>query len=138
MLIQNYKIDKEVVKESISILIGPEIKWAKELNMINLKPSRMILVDASQEILSPFNGNVDTINVDLELRPNGVLMVLSNKTNSVAWAIPFYHLAIFKTAFWGIHGNGKKIQLHDPKWKNKGFFKFLIQHKNSVAVSGLN
>ena len=99
----------------------------------------MNVIEASQALTASFDpSHVAVISVEIEIRPSGILLVLNNKIQKVAWAIPFYRLAIFKTDYWGVHGDGQKVLLTDPKWRNKAFFNLLLQHKNALNQIDLN
>ena len=139
MIISKYNPIDKVIEDTISSLIGPQTKWLEQHLVANKKPTKLNVIEASQALTASFNPpHFTVISVEIEIRPSGILLVLNNKIQQVAWAIPFYRLAIFKTEYWVVHGDGQKVLLIDPKWRNKAFFNLLLQHKNALNQIDLN
>lgn len=70
---------------------------------------RMIIKEASEEILALINKSVDTAYTNIELRPKGVIVGIKSIHETYFWVIPYYLLTMYK--------NDGHISVYDNKYK---------------------
>lgn len=77
---------------------------------------RLIIKEASEEILELINKSVDTAYSNIELRPKGVIVGIKSIHETFFWVIPHYLLTMYK--------NEGHISVYDGKYKmNLSYYK---------------
>jgi len=77
---------------------------------------RLIIKEASDDILELINKSVDTAYSNIELRPKGVIVGIKSIHETFFWVIPHYLLTIYK--------NEGHISVYDGKYKmNLSYYK---------------
>ncbi len=100
--------DKEKTK-SIDNIVGKPYSFFQALKLNGIGSKRMIIAEVSHNF-SQYLNTVSSLNyVNIELRPIGILIRINKGLQNFTWAIPYYHLVIFKT-------NGATILLHRTLW----------------------
>ena len=69
--------------------------------------------------------------VDIEMRKKGILIHITKGLKNFTWAIPFYHLVLYKTDGMSIHAQGRFIHFKKSKnfYENKNFLRSLLEEK---------
>ena len=91
----------------------------------------MIVDEVSPNLEPMINKVADLTYANMELRPNGVLIMINKGLRNFTWIIPYYHLVIYKTNGASIHAQGKYIRFRNNKTfkENKSFFNKLLNEK---------
>jgi len=91
----------------------------------------MIIDDVSPNMKSMMNIVSDINYGNIELRPQGVLIMINQGLINFTWVIPFYQLVIYKTNGSSIHAQGRFVHFRNNKTfkENKKFFDKLLDAK---------
>ena len=115
----------------INDLVGKSFGFIQAFKMNGIGSKRMMIDDVSPNMKQYMN-TVSAINyANLELRPLGLLIRINKGLQTFTWAIPYYHLVIFKTNGSSIHAQGKfiKFRTNINFRENKAFFEKLLDQK---------
>lgn len=115
----------------INDLVGKPFSFIQSFKMKGIGSKRMMIEDVSPNMRQYLN-TVSAVNyANLELRPLGLLIRINKGLQNYTWAIPYYHLVIFKTDGSSIHAQGKfiKFRRNTTFNENKTFFAKLLEEK---------
>jgi hypothetical protein len=118
-------------KELINDLLGQSFTFIQSLKMRGIGSKRMIIEEVSINIDSLLNKVSDINYGNIELRPDGILVMINKGLQNYTWAIPYRQLVIYKTYGLSIHAQGKFIRFKNNSMfkENKNFFKKMIRLK---------
>lgn len=118
-------------KSTIADLVGSEFSLVQKLKLKGVGSKRMIIDDVSPNMKSMMNIVSDINYGNIELRPQGVLIMINQGLINFTWVIPFYQLVIYKTNGSSIHAQGRFVHFRDNKTfkENKKFFDKLLDAK---------
>ena len=94
--------------------------------------SKRMIVDKVSPNLNPILNTVSDINyANIEMRKKGILIHITKGLKNFTWAIPFYHLVLYKTDGMSIHAQGRFIHFKKSKnfYENKIFLRSLLKEK---------
>jgi hypothetical protein len=94
--------------------------------------SKRLIVNNFSPNLNFITNSVSDINyANIELRKQGILVMINKGLKNFTWAIPFYQLVFFKSDLSSIHAQGKFIQFANSKTfkENKKFFVEIMNEK---------
>ncbi len=130
MLLDTTHYEKEH-KELIDDLVGKPYTFIQSIKMRGIGSKRMIVEEVSPNLSHILNSVSDLNYANIEMRPNGIVIHITKGLRNFSWAIPYYHLVIYKTDGSSIHAQGKYIHFrNDQNFKaNKSFFKKLMDAK---------
>lgn len=117
--------------KSINRIVGKPFSFFQSLKLRGIGSKRMIIENVSPN-LSQYLNTVSGVNYsNIELRPIGILIRINKGLQTFAWAIPYYHLVIYKTNGSSIHAQGRFIHFKTNKTfkENKSFFDKLLAEK---------
>ena len=117
--------------EIINDLVGKQFTLLQMIKMKGIGSKRMIVDEVSPNLEPMINKVADLTYANMELRPNGVLIMINKGLRNFTWIIPYYHLVIYKTNGASIHAQGKYIRFRNDKTfkENKSFFNKLLNEK---------
>jgi hypothetical protein len=130
MILETTYTDKSN-EQLINDLVGKPFAFLEAFKMKGIGSKRMIIEDASPNF-KPYLNHISDVNyANLELRPKGLLIRINKGLQNFTWAIPFYHLVIYKTNGTSIHAQGKFVHFRNNKTfnENKAFFDKLLHLK---------
>ncbi|OZV69753.1 hypothetical protein [Winogradskyella aurantia] len=118
-------------KQIIEDLVGPAFSLVQKLKMKGVGSKRMIVDEVSPNMQSMMNVVSDLNYANIELRPKGILIMITKGHKSFTWIIPFYQLVIYKVNGSSIHAQGRFIHFKDNTTfrENKRFFDKLLDAK---------
>lgn len=118
-------------KSTIADLVGSEFSLVQKLKLKGVGSKRMIIDDVSPNMKSLMNIVSDINYGNIELRPQGVLIMINQGLINFTWVIPFYQLVIYKTNGSSIHAQGRFVHFRNNKTfkENKKFFDKLLDAK---------
>ena len=123
-MIRNYSMiydttyPNQEIKELINDCLGVPFSFFQSLKMGGIGSKRMIIEDVSHNLRNVINKTSDINYGNIELRPNGILIMINKGLRNFTWAIPFRQLVIYKTDGLSIHAQGKHI-----RFKNNNLLK---------------
>ena len=118
-------------KSTIADLVGSEFSLVQKLKLKGVGSKSMIIDDVSPNMKSMMNIVSDINYGNIELRPQGVLIMINQGLINFTWVIPFYQLVIYKTNGSSIHAQGRFVHFRNNKTfkENKKFFDKLLDAK---------
>jgi hypothetical protein len=118
-------------KELINDFLGHPFSFLQSIKMGGIGSKRMIIDEVSNNFNNLLNRVSDLNYGNIELRPNGILVMINKGLENFTWVIPYRKLVIYKTYGLSIHADGKFIRFRDSKTykENKNFFKKMIRLK---------
>ena len=118
-------------KELFDDFVGKPYTFFEAIKRRGVGSKRMI-VDKVSPNLNPILNTVSDLNyANIEMRKNGILVHITKGHKNFTWAIPFYHLVLYKTDGMSIHAQGKFIHFKKSKnfYENKNFLRSLLKEK---------
>lgn len=118
-------------KELFDNFVGKPYTFFEAIKRRGVGSKRMI-VDKVSPNLNPILNTVSDLNyANIEIRKNGILVHITKGHKNFTWAIPFYHLVLYKTDGMSIHAQGKFIHFKKSKnfYENKNFLRSLLKEK---------
>jgi len=114
-------------------LLGLPFSFYQSLKMGGIGSKRMIIEETSQNIVDYTNKISDVNYANIELRPEGIIVLLNKGLNNYNWVIPFRQLVIYKTDRLSIHAQGKYICFKNNMLykENKKFIAKMIDLKTT-------
>ena len=128
----------------IDNVLGNSFSFYKTFKMGGKGSKRMLIEDTSENIRFLLNKVSDVNYSNIELRPNGIIVMINKGLQNFQWIIPYAQLVIYKTDRLSIHAQGKFISfINNVAYKeNKKFidkmtqFKAHYQEKYSMPIRG--
>ena len=90
-------------------LIGLPFSFLQSLKMGGIGSKRMIIEETSQNFYQYINNTSDISYANIELRPQGIIILINKGLNNFNWVIPYRQLVIYKTDRFSIHAQGKYV-----------------------------
>ena len=112
-------------EEAIEInnILGNSFSFLQILKLRGIGSSRFVIDSVSEKISQTINKVSDINYCSIELRPNGILVNITQQLNLFSWIIPYYKLVIFNSSTFSIHANGSCIKiLKDINYSNNKDF----------------
>lgn len=130
MILESTYTNKEN-KSLINDLVGRPFSLIESFKMNGIGSKRMIIDDVSTNLKTYLNIVSDINYANIELRTGGILVYINKGLKNFTWAIPYYHLVLYKTNGASIHAQGRFIHFKDNKTfrDNKKFFSKLLDQK---------
>lgn len=118
-------------KQLINDLVGASFSLMQRFKMNGVGSKRMIVDEVSPNMANMMNLVSDINYANIELRPNGILIMINKGLKNFTWVIPFYQLVLYKTNGASIHAQGRFIHFKPNKTfkENKKFFDKLLNEK---------
>lgn len=118
-------------KQIIDDLVGAPFSLVQKLKMKGVGSKRMIVDEVSPNMQTMMNEVSDINYANIELRPKGILIMITKGHKNFTWIIPYYQLVIYKTNGSSIHAQGNFIHFRNNVTfkENKKFFDKLMDEK---------
>jgi len=134
-LLYNVTYHKASIEKEINGLVGKPFSAMERIKMNGIGSGRLVIKEASEEILELINKSVDTAYTNIELRPHGVIVGIKSIHETYLWVIPYYLLTMYK--------NDGHISVYDSKLKmnlsydkeGKSIMKFLSKVMGQKALN---
>lgn len=121
MIFDTTYTDKEVTL-AINELVGKPFSLLKRLQLGGIGSHRIVIDQVNDELTEYINPGHSLNHVNIELRPNGILVHLKRRTQTYSWAIPFSMLQWSENKAYLSDGT-HTIKLKNPFAYNESFFK---------------
>ena len=131
MILRSTHITKDS-KELIDDIVGKPFTLYQAFKMGGIGSKRMSIDKTSENIHFVLN-NVSDINYsNIELRPDGIIIMINRGLDSYHWVVPYRQLVIYKTKKLSIHAQGKFITFKNNRSykENKKFIDKMIELKS--------
>ena len=115
----------------INDLVGRPYSILQRIRMNGIGSKRMIIDEVSPNMHEYMNSVSDLNYGNIELRPGGILIRINKGLRNFTWAIPYYHLVMYKTNGASIHAQGRYIHFRPNRTfkENKSFFSKMLDMK---------
>lgn len=119
------------IKQLINDCLGIPYSLFQSIKMGGIGSKRMIIEDVSPTLKNLMNKTSDINYCNIELRPNGILVLINKGLKNYTWAIPYHQLVVYKADGLSIHAQGKYIRIKDNKLckENSKFFTKMLSFK---------
>ena len=117
--------DKEVTIE-INNLVGKPFSFKERFKLGGIGSHRIMVTETSDKLEQYINPGHSIKHINIELRPDGIIVHLKRHTQTYAWTIPYQKLD-FESPYTTISDLTHHISFSEPLKHNKGFFKRLEQ-----------
>ena len=120
----------------IDNLIGSSFGFLKILKLRGVGSSRFIIYSVSKNLFQTLNQVSDVNYCNIELRPLGILVNITQQLNLFSLVIPYYKLVIFNSNTFSIHSDGSYIKILKDKnyLNNKDFISKMMKLQNKSRV----
>ena len=118
-------------KQIIADIVGSPFSLVQKLKLGGIGSKRMIVDEVSPNMQSVMNTVSDVNYANIEIRPNGILVMINKGLKNFTWIIPYYQLVLYKTNGSSIHAQGRFVHFRNSKTfrENKKFFDKLLDEK---------
>lgn len=118
-------------KQIIADLVGRPFTLVQKLKLKGVGSKRMIIDEVSPNMRSMINDVSDINYGNIELRPNGILIMINKGLKNFTWIIPYYQLVIYKINGSSLHAQGRFVHFRNSKTfkENKKFFDKMLDEK---------
>jgi hypothetical protein len=130
MIYNRTYFDKDEAKE-INNILGNSFSFLQTLKFRGIGSSRFIIDSVSKKLSHTINEVSDINYCSIELRPNGILVNITQQLNLFSWIITYYKLVIFNSNTFSIHANGSYIKMVKDKnyLNNKNFITKMLKFR---------
>ena len=127
----NYDQDQE-----INNIVGKPFSFFQSLKLRGIGSSRLIIESVSNNFTEIVNDVADINYCNIELRPNGIIINVTQQLNLFSWVIPYYQLVVFDSETLSIHAAGGYIKIVKNKnySNNKNFLKKMYELKTKYSA----
>ncbi len=134
-MLYNVTYHKASIEREIDQLVGKPFSALERIKMNGIGSGRLIIKEASDEILELINKSVDTAYTNIELRPHGVIVGIKSIHETYLWVIPYYLLTMYKNdGHISVYDNKHKMNLSYEK-DGKPIMKFLSKVMGQKALN---
>lgn len=130
MIIDSTAITPDLARK-INNLVGNHFSLLARLRMGGIGSHRMCVKGYSSGFENLLQRNSNLLYSNIELRPKGIIVHISQRNHRFSWVLPYYQLAVFQSEGFTLHGNGEFIRFHTDVYfdKNKVFFARMFKEK---------
>jgi len=122
MIYNRTYFNKDEAKE-INTILGNSFSFLQILKLRGIGSSRFVIDSVSKKLSQTINEVSDINYCSIELRPNGILINITQQLNLFSWIIPYYKLVIFNSNTFSIHSSGSYIKMvKDKSYSNNKKF----------------
>tara|TARA_B100000767_G_scaffold61653_1_gene57442 strand:- start:227 stop:631 length:405 start_codon:yes stop_codon:yes gene_type:complete len=133
MIYNRTYFDNDQAKE-IDGILGNSFSFFQIIKLRGIGSSRFIIDSVSQDLTQAINKVSDVNYCNIELRPNGILVNITQQINLFSWVIPYYKLVVFNSSTFSIHANGSYVKiLKDKNYSNnKNFINKMFKLRQKI------
>ena len=122
MIYNRTYFNKDEARE-INNILGNSFGFLQILKLRGVGSSRFVIDSVSKKLSQTINEVSDVNYCSIELRPNGILINITQQLNLFSWIIPYYKLVVFNSNTFSIHANGSYIKIiKDKNYSNNKKF----------------
>ena len=135
-MIYNRTHFNEEEERKINTALGNSFSFVQILKLRGIGSSRFIVHSVSESLSHTINRISDINYCSIELRPNGILVNITQQLNIFSWLIPYYKLVIFNSDTFSIHADGSNIKIVKDKnyLNNRNFISKMIKLKTKCRI----
>lgn len=133
MIIDNTVPTTDLTRK-IDKIVGKSFSFLARYRMGGIGSHRMYVKAYSQGFEKLLQRNSNSLYGNIELRPDGVIIHISQRNHRFSWILPYYQLSVFQSEGFTLHGNGEFVRFHTDAYfdKNKVFFERMFKARERV------
>lgn len=133
MIIDNTLPTTDLTRK-INKIVGKSFSFLARYRMGGIGSHRMYVKAYSQGFEKLLQRNSNSLYGNIELRPDGVIIHISQRNHRFSWILPYYQLSVFQSEGFTLHGNGEFVRFHTDAYfdKNKVFFERMFKARERV------
>jgi hypothetical protein len=118
----------------INQLVGKPFSFLARFGIGGIGSHRMYIKAYSQGFEKLLQRNSNSLFGNIELRPAGIIVHISQRNHRFSWVLPYYQLSIFQSDGFTLHGNGEFVRFHTDDYfsKNKIFFERMFKARERL------
>lgn len=118
-------------EQLVNQLVGKSYGVLQSIKLGGTGSKRMIIEGASPNMTDYLIKTSGLNYANIELRPQGILVLLNKGLQNFTWAIPYYQLVLYKTDGCSIHAQGRYVRFKNSITykENKVFIDKLLSRK---------
>jgi len=122
------------LNRKINKLVGPPFSFLARYRMGGIGSHRMNIKSYSMGFEKLLLVNSNSLVGNIELRPNGIIVHISQRYHRFSWVLPYYRFSVFQSEGFTFHDNGEYIRFSLDAYfeKNKNFFKRMFNAKELI------
>ena len=133
MIIDN-TVPTPVLISKINKIVGKPFSFLARYRMGGIGSHRMYVKAYSQGFEKLLQRNSNSLYGYIELRPDGIIIHISQRNHRFSWVLPYYQLSVFQSEGFTLHGQGEFVRFHTDAYfdKNKVFFERMFTARGRV------
>jgi hypothetical protein len=133
MIIDNSAPTPDLVRK-INKLVGKPFSFLARYKMGGIGSHRMYIKAYSQGFEKLLLRNSNSLFGNVELRPDGIIIHISQRNHRFSWVLPYYQLSVFQSEGFTIHGQGEFVRFYTDAYfdKNKVFFERMFTARERI------
>ena len=133
MIIDNSAPTPDLVRK-INKLVGRPFSFLARYKMGGIGSHRMYIKAYSQGFEKFLHRNSNSLFGNVELRPDGIIIHISQRNHRFSWVLPYYQLSVFQSEGFTLHGQGEFVRFHTDAYfdKNKVFFERMFTARERI------
>lgn len=133
MIIDNTVPTTDLIRK-IDKIVGKSFSFLARYRMGGVGSHRMYVKAYSQGFEKLLQRNSNSLYGNIELRPDGIIIHISQRNHRFSWILPYYQLSVFQSEGFTLHGNGEFVRFHTDAYfdKNKVFFERMFKARERV------
>jgi hypothetical protein len=118
----------------INQLVGKPFSLLARFKTGGIGSHRMYIKAYSQGFEKLLQRNSNSLFGNIELRPDGIIVHISQRNHRFSWVLTYYQLSIFQSEGFTLHGNGEFVRFHTDNYfsKNKIFFERMLKARSRI------
>jgi len=133
MILDNSAPTPDIVRK-IDQHVGKPFSFLARYRMGGIGSHRMYVKAYSQGFEKLLQRNSNALFANVELRPDGIIVHISQRNHRFSWVLPYYKLSVFQSEGFTLHGNGEFVRFHTDAYfdKNKVFFERMFKARERI------
>jgi hypothetical protein len=133
MILDNTASTSETIR-NINKQVGKPFSFLVRIQMGGIGSHRMHIKAYSKGFESLLHRNANLLYGNIELRPEGIIIHISQRNHRFSWILPYWQMSVFQSEGFTIHGNGEFIRFHTDNLfnKNKVFLKRMFKARERI------
>lgn len=139
-MLYNTTYKNNEIKEAIDTIVGKPYSFLDRIKLKRVGSQRMIVEQVSPKYFQYLNKISDVNYINIELRPKGILVHLTQALNKFSWPIPYHYLSVFDSNLFSIHAQGNFIKVRkDYRYSsNQKFIQQILTLKSIATQNFIN
>lgn len=133
MIIDNSAPTPELTRK-INKVVGEPFSFLARYRMGGIGSHRMYIKAYSSGFEKYLHKDSNALFGNIELRPDGIIVHISQRNHRFSWVLPYYQLSVFQSEGFTLHGNGEFVRFNADVYfdKNKLFLERMFKAREQI------